>query len=68
MRDNLNSLSEKGVDNTDLVFLQGLLDSPAVTSLVKVKSFSISIDAYIFSLKLSLMNNGQSFKASIYVS
>lgn len=68
MRDNFNSLSEKGVDNTDLVFLQGLLDSPAVTSLVKVKSFSISIDAYIFSLKLSLMNNGQSFKASIYVS
>lgn len=36
MRDNLSALSDKGVDNTDLVFLQGLLDSPAVTSLVKV--------------------------------
>ncbi|KAK1119968.1 hypothetical protein K0M31_012697 [Melipona bicolor] len=35
VRDNLDELG-KVADDTDLLFLKGLLDSPVVTSLVKV--------------------------------
>lgn len=35
VRDNLGELG-KVADDTDLLFLKGLLDSPVVTSLVKV--------------------------------
>lgn len=38
VKDNLIELNGKaGVDETDLVFLRGLLDSPAVTQLIKVR-------------------------------
>jgi hypothetical protein len=38
VRDNLSDLNGKaGADETDLVFLKGLLASPAVTQLMKVR-------------------------------
>lgn len=45
VRDNLEELG-KVADDTDLLFLKGLLDSPVVTSLVKVseQQFSYSPD------------------------
>ena len=37
VRENLGELNSRvGADETDLVFLKGLLDSPAVTQLMKV--------------------------------
>lgn len=46
VRDNLEELG-KVADDTDLLFLKGLLDSPVVTSLVKV-SFHIGLYYVIF--------------------
>lgn len=42
VRDNLEELG-KVADDTDLLFLKGLLDSPVVTSLVKVSEQQFSI-------------------------
>lgn len=42
VRDNLEELG-KVADDTDLLFLKGLLDSPVVTSLVKVSGQQFSI-------------------------
>lgn len=42
VRDNIEELG-KVADNTDLLFLKGLLDSPVVTSLVKVSECTASI-------------------------
>lgn len=37
VRDNVDDLNGKtGANETDLVFLKGLMDSPAVTQLIKV--------------------------------
>lgn len=50
VRDNLEELG-KVADDTDLLFLKGLLDSPVVTSLVKVseQQFSYSNSSCITS-------------------
>lgn len=51
VRDNLEELG-KVADDTDLLFLKGLLDSPVVTSLVKVseqRKFSYSNSSCITS-------------------
>lgn len=48
VRDNLSDLNGKaGADENDLVFLKGLMDSPAVKQLIKVSPF------YLFSSFLS---------------
>lgn len=35
----INAVFRAGANETDLVFLRGLLDSPAVTQLIKVSKF-----------------------------
>lgn len=39
VRDNIEQLGKVAADDTDLLFLKGLLDSPVVNSLVKVLDF-----------------------------
>lgn len=42
IKDNLTELNGRaGANETDLVFLKGILDSPAVTQLIKVINFPI---------------------------
>lgn len=48
VRDNLEELG-KVADDTDLLFLKGLLDSPVVTSLVKVSEQQFSNSSCITS-------------------
>lgn len=44
MKENLTDLNDMaGANDTDLVFLRGLLDNPAVTQLIKV-GISISLE------------------------
>lgn len=39
VRDNIDELDGKcGIDETDLIFLKGLMDSPVMKSLVKVST------------------------------
>lgn len=43
IKDNLTELNGRaGANETDLVFLKGILDSPAVTQLIKVINVQIS--------------------------
>jgi len=44
VRDNIEELG-KVADDTDLLFLKGLLDSPVVTSLVKVSDPYLEIES-----------------------
>lgn len=45
VRDNIEELG-KVADDTDLLFLKGLLDSPVVTSLVKVSDPYLEIKSW----------------------
>lgn len=40
VRENIEELGKVAVDDTDLLFLKGLLDSPVVNSLVKVRKIT----------------------------
>ena len=51
VRDNLEELG-KVADDTDLLFLKGLLDSPVVTSLVKVSGQQFSILRHLPSISI----------------
>lgn len=54
MRDNIDELDEKNaINETDLIFLKGLMDSPVLHNLVKVSDLFVS-EAIDFPLDFNL--------------
>lgn len=63
VRDNLEELG-KVADDTDLLFLKGLLDSPVVTSLVKVSEQQFSILRHLPSISIVTIKSTRDRKIS----